>query len=275
MMRDEGRIPQLFCVRAGEGGKYADAFLHGEYVAIRDGVRDLHTVRSYDELRLRVREAWPKEPLERTHSDLGRFSSFILKIQIGDFILTPSRDRNLLYIGEVISYPFKVLNVDKSCPYSYRRKVEWPTEVQRWELPKDVQSSLRSHRSVFQVKGDASWIEKNVRAPFPPERKDERVGVPMPRLVQVEPRDGYRIWVRYDDGLSGEVDLSDIPRDGVFATWNDRTFFESVHLDEFGGAVWGEDEEVDACADYLYMRLTGKTPEELMPGLRRLATTNA
>ena len=28
------------------------------------------------------------------------------------------------------------------------------------------------------------------------------------RPVAVEPRDGYRIWLRYADGVEGEVDLS-------------------------------------------------------------------
>lgn len=32
-----------------------------------------------------------------------------------------------------------------------------------------------------------------------------------------------------------------------------------------GAVVWGGDERIDACPDALYMRLTGKTPEELMP----------
>ncbi len=95
-------------------------------------------------------------------------------------------------------------------------------------------------------------------------------GPPMLQPTAVEAREGYRIWLRYDDGACGEVDLSDIPRDGVFAAWNDRAFFESVHLTDYRAIAWGENDEIDACADDLYMRLTGKTVEEVIPGFRGL-----
>ena len=89
--------------------------------------------------------------------------------------------------------------------------------------------------------------------------------------VEVEAREGYRIWIRYADGASGEVDLSDLAGRGVFAAWNDRAFFESVHLTDYRAIAWGEDDEIDACADELYMRLTGKTVEEIIPGFRGLS----
>ena len=89
--------------------------------------------------------------------------------------------------------------------------------------------------------------------------------------VAVEAREGYRIWIRYADGASGEVDLSDLAGKGVFAAWNDRAFFESVHLTDYRAIAWGDDDEIDACADELYMRLTGKMVEEIIPGFRGLS----
>lgn len=93
-------------------------------------------------------------------------------------------------------------------------------------------------------------------------------GRAIPRLTRVEPREGYRIWLRYDDGSSGEVDLSHLAGQGVFAAWNDRAFFESVRVTDYGAVAWGED--IDLCPDKLYMDLTGKKVEELMPGFRRM-----
>ena len=90
---------------------------------------------------------------------------------------------------------------------------------------------------------------------------------PLPRPIAVEPRDGFRIWLKYDDGEEGEVDLSDIPRNGVFAAWNDREFFERVYIPEFRAVAWPGD--LDLCPDSMYMRLTGKTVEELMPSLAK------
>ena len=70
----------------------------------------------------------------------------------------------------------------------------------------------------------------------------------------------------HDDGACGEVDLSDLAGRGVFAAWNDRAFFEAVRITPYRAIAWGND--IDICADALYMRLTGKTVEELMPGVR-------
>ena len=87
----------------------------------------------------------------------------------------------------------------------------------------------------------------------------------MIRPVEVEPRDGYRIWLRYSDGEFGEVDLSHLAGRGVFGAWEERAFFESVHVTEYGAIAWNKD--IDLCPDALYLRLTGKTVEELMPAI--------
>ena len=91
----------------------------------------------------------------------------------------------------------------------------------------------------------------------------------MPKLLKVEPREGYRIWVEYDDGASGEVDLSDVAGMGVFKAWEDRAFFEGVYVTDFDAIGWSD--ELDICPDRVYFDLTGKTPEEMMPGLRGAA----
>ena len=85
------------------------------------------------------------------------------------------------------------------------------------------------------------------------------------RPVDVEARDGYRIWLRFSDGIEGDVDLSDLVGRGVFAAWRDRTFFEAVRIDEARAIAWGD--AVDLCADALYLRLTGMEPEQYLPGL--------
>ena len=91
----------------------------------------------------------------------------------------------------------------------------------------------------------------------------------LPELVEVKARSGLRIWVRFDDGISGEVDLSHLAGMGVFKAWDDRVFFERVYLSEDGVPAWGEgDCIIDIDALKLYMDITGKAPEELLPGLR-------
>ena len=88
----------------------------------------------------------------------------------------------------------------------------------------------------------------------------------MARPTDVKARPGFRILLRYDDGPEGEVDLSDLAGRGVFQAWNDTTFFNSVRLAAHGGIEWGSD--IDICPDAMYLRLTGKSPEEIFPSLR-------
>lgn len=79
----------------------------------------------------------------------------------------------------------------------------------------------------------------------------------IPRLLEAEAREGCRLWLRYDDGATGEADLSSLVGQGVFAAWSDPAFFASARLASDGAVVWGDDERIDACPDALYMRLTG------------------
>ena len=95
----------------------------------------------------------------------------------------------------------------------------------------------------------------------------ENVNEMLARPIAVEPRDGFRVWVKFDDGEEGEVDYSDIPRRGVFAAWNDREFFERVSISDFHALTWPG--ELELCPNSTYMRLTGKTVEELMPKARK------
>ncbi len=90
------------------------------------------------------------------------------------------------------------------------------------------------------------------------------------RPVAVKPRDGYRIWLRYADGAEGEVDLSDLVGKGVFEAWLDKDFFHDVWIAEGGEIAWRDD--IDLCRHALYFRLTGKTPEQVFPGLRNRAS---
>jgi hypothetical protein len=84
-----------------------------------------------------------------------------------------------------------------------------------------------------------------------------------PTLVRALPN--YRLYLEFSDGVGGEVDLSDLAEGEVFAPWNDRSFLEKVYIGPHREIKW--DNEIELCADSLYLRLTGKTPEQLFPKL--------
>lgn len=84
--------------------------------------------------------------------------------------------------------------------------------------------------------------------------------------VKVKALGEYKIWLEYADGVKGEVDLSHLAGKGIFSLWNDYTIFENVSIGESGEIAWND--EVDLCPDALYMKITGKAPEELFPNLK-------
>ena len=89
----------------------------------------------------------------------------------------------------------------------------------------------------------------------------------MIKPILVRPLPSYRLYLEFSDGASGEVDVSDLAGKGVFQAWNDHCFFEKVSLGPHREIRWND--EIELCADSLYLRLTGKSPEDLFPRLRR------
>ena len=87
--------------------------------------------------------------------------------------------------------------------------------------------------------------------------------------IFVEPRPGYRIWVQYSDGVADEVDLSGLVGRGVFQAWRTPGYFEKVHVAPHRAIAW--DDDIELCADALYLEFTGKSIEEVMPGAKFLA----
>ena len=85
--------------------------------------------------------------------------------------------------------------------------------------------------------------------------------------LKVKALKDYKLWVKYTDGIEGEVDLSHLVGKGVFVLWNDYDLFKKVHIGEHGEIYWSD--KIDLCSDSIYMKLTNKTPEELFPNLQK------
>ncbi len=85
-------------------------------------------------------------------------------------------------------------------------------------------------------------------------------------ITHVKPLPGYRLELRFDNGESGVVDLSEFVGCGVCAAWAQPGVFEQVTVTSEGAVEWPG--EIDFCPDALYLRMTGKKPEDLFPTLR-------
>lgn len=95
----------------------------------------------------------------------------------------------------------------------------------------------------------------------------------IPRPVEVKPLQGYRLFIKYSDGVEGIVDLSDLVGRGVFAHLKDWQKFSNVSIGTGGEIIWEGD--VDICSDALYLKITGKKPEEIFPKLREVIVKHA
>jgi len=89
----------------------------------------------------------------------------------------------------------------------------------------------------------------------------------MVKPISVSALPNVRIKVVFSDGAEGSVDLSELAGQGVFKAWEDEKFFAQVHVGPARQIRWND--EIELCPDAIYLKLTGKTPEDLFPNLRR------
>ena len=84
-----------------------------------------------------------------------------------------------------------------------------------------------------------------------------------PLLIEATPRDGYTVYVRFEDGTSADVDLSYLADyGGVFAPLRDLAYFRQLRAARDGGTiVWPNDADI--------------APETLYAHAQRGATTAA
>ncbi len=94
-------------------------------------------------------------------------------------------------------------------------------------------------------------------------------------IVEARPAGEYKLYVRFEDGVEGEIDLSKlIEIEGVFATLRDVREVAKVRVDaEHGTVSWPNGADLDP--DVLYSLLTGKPIELKYLVVRHLGVDTA
>jgi Protein of unknown function (DUF2442) len=85
-------------------------------------------------------------------------------------------------------------------------------------------------------------------------------------VVEVKPEPGLCLFVRFKDGMSGRVRLSEEELTGVLAPLRDVHFFEQVFIDS-GAVAWPG--EIDLAPDAMYAQIAGKSRQPQQPVLTR------
>ena len=75
----------------------------------------------------------------------------------------------------------------------------------------------------------------------------------MHKVRRVNALSNYRLYVEFDDGVAGEINLSDRLFGPVFEPLNDETEFQKVTVDDYGAIAWPCG--ADLAPDAIYQRL--------------------
>jgi hypothetical protein len=76
------------------------------------------------------------------------------------------------------------------------------------------------------------------------------------RVVEVQPLGGYRLFIKFDDGVQGEIDVASFVRlDGVFEPLRDPARFAGAFVD-LGTVCWPND--LDLAPEALYEKVSGR-----------------
>lgn len=92
----------------------------------------------------------------------------------------------------------------------------------------------------------------------------------MYKIIEVKALDSYTVWIKFQDGTQGTVNLAHLAGKGVFSLWNEYEEFKKVTIGSSGELLWGE--SVDVCPDTLYMKITGKKIQEVFSGIKQEST---
>ena len=86
------------------------------------------------------------------------------------------------------------------------------------------------------------------------------------KIIEARATDRFHVWLHFDGGATGTVDLSSFAGRGVFKAWEKEGVFEQLTISPAGALQWPGD--LDLCPDALYLQLTGKSAEEVFPAAR-------
>lgn len=147
-------MSSVWCVRA-EFGSYARHFVAGGYVAIGWMPNtDLSAIAAREDLYPLYKREHPEDTSNIViGQQVGQVARFLLEMKVGDFVITPAADTELLYYGRLAPAPsYFFSDGTDGCPYRHRRRVEWEAEtLKRSSFSVPFQNTIRSSLTVFAV----------------------------------------------------------------------------------------------------------------------------
>jgi hypothetical protein len=84
----------------------------------------------------------------------------------------------------------------------------------------------------------------------------------MIKIVDIKPLANFKLHLKYNDGVQGDIDLSYLAGKGVFKDFLKEDFFNNVWIDDAGVPTWENDLDIDPINAYL--KITGKSFEQYL-----------
>lgn len=165
------KTTKVWCVRA-QHGKYAVQFTTGGFAAIGwlPQVDLSTTAKDRPEIRRLYQETYRQAKKKKVDTDVGQISRFLLKMKVGDFIITPAEDPSQLWYGRVTTKPYYDPDSEDirhhGQPWPHRRKVDWARHtLDRNKFPTPLQNAMKhAQLTVFQVKHREEFLGTVVNA---------------------------------------------------------------------------------------------------------------
>jgi len=82
------------------------------------------------------------------------------------------------------------------------------------------------------------------------------------KISEIKALPNYSLHIKYNNGVEGDIDLSEQVGKGVFHKFEDINFFKKVWIGESGAPTWNDEIDIDPINPYLL--ITGKTFEEFL-----------
>jgi len=147
----------LWVVRAGKDGEQEEGVLQNNVVAHGwNNLGDLSQFNDFKSFYKYYKQIFPREEHgSSTNYDIsarlgaGQVWNFQNKIQIGDYVVLPSKKTDEIHIGKIIGdYEYKKYADN----IKHTRRVEWLKKINRTDVPKKITDSLGTNLTVFNVK---------------------------------------------------------------------------------------------------------------------------
>jgi hypothetical protein len=76
----------------------------------------------------------------------------------------------------------------------------------------------------------------------------------MEKVIDIKALDNYKLFLKYENGVEGVIDLNDIVGKGVFEKFNDVSYYKNVKVGEFGEPNWNDELDIDPTSAYIEIK---------------------